>query len=500
MPPRRPSTTEQKLAAAHLGRNLLISASPGSGKTHVASERFGVLRFSKEDGRRVLGLSFTRSATAELRKRISKRWGSHALAWPHTVQTIDAAYCEVVEFLINSQSIHWLNLVEKLTVLDTWRGQRGCRYLAPGNQYRRIVRIRNAKVITAGRRVTHAGYGIGTKAAHDQLLKAGICTHDEIRDIVHDALRNSTLRESIATMLRTTTRAVILDEVFDANQLDLEFVRLLVETGIDVTLVGDPWQALYEFRGAQPGLVEDLTLAGFDTTALTGSFRFETEQMRIQASRLRAGLPVSLSESEGVEQTDIILGTHWKDLWSIDDAILPLSFGSVDNKTDALIILLLDQALRDHFGVGAIYAAEAASVLGIPSEIFDARRLPLFRNALDLLMSDSNESPKLVLADLRSQIRDIGSPGIVRRLSADSEEIRVGRLKSIRERLQMPSPVLAMTVHQAKGREWQRVGVLLQDSHLVALERGLRLTNATDRLLYVALTRARSETTLLRAG
>ncbi|WP_366557260.1 ATP-binding domain-containing protein [Pseudonocardia sp. SCN 73-27] len=64
----------------------------------------------------------------------------------------------------------------------------------------------------------------------------------------------------------------------------------------------------------------------------------------------------------------------------------------------------------------------------------------------------------------------------------------------------MPSPVLAMTVHQAKGREWQRVGVLLQDSHLVALERGLRLTNATDRLLYVALTRARSETTLLRAG
>jgi DNA helicase-2/ATP-dependent DNA helicase PcrA len=67
-----------------------IEAAPGSGKTTVAAERFGILRFSpNRDDRAVVAVSFTRSATAELGQRIRRRWGPSALAWPHRVVTLD---------------------------------------------------------------------------------------------------------------------------------------------------------------------------------------------------------------------------------------------------------------------------------------------------------------------------------------------------------------------------------------------------------------------------
>jgi DNA helicase II / ATP-dependent DNA helicase PcrA len=58
--------------------------------------------------------------------------------------------------------------------------------------------------------------------------------------------------------LRATTGVLIVDEVFDANSLDVDLIVLAGQTDIHTTLIGDPWQALYEFRGAQPERVPQL--------------------------------------------------------------------------------------------------------------------------------------------------------------------------------------------------------------------------------------------------
>ncbi len=54
--------------------------------------------------------------------------------------------------------------------------------------------------------------------------------------------------------------------------------------------------------------------------------------------------------------------------------------------------------------------------------------------------------------------------------------------------------VLGMTCHQAKGREWERVGVRLEQSDGAALRKGLDSSDEAHRALYVALTRARRST------
>jgi DNA helicase II / ATP-dependent DNA helicase PcrA len=50
-----------------------------------------------------------------------------------------------------------------------------------------------------------------------------------------------------------------------------------------------------------------------------------------------------------------------------------------------------------------------------------------------------------------------------------------------------------MTIHQAKGREWNRVGVILNDVEIERLNSGLQRSNEDDRQLYVAITRARCQ-------
>ena len=75
--------------------------------------------------------------------------------------------------------------------------------------------------------------------------------------------------------------------------------------------------------------------------------------------------------------------------------------------------------------------------------------------------------------------------------------MQVGRLRAIARRLNQFRCVPGMTVHQAKGKEWHAVGARLRQGQTKRLASGLSGGNADDRLLYVALTRARETVRLV---
>ena len=126
MPTRSPLTSEQRAAATTTANRAFIVAAPGSGKTTVAAERFGVIRYdTPTDLRRILALSFTRSARGELAARIRRRWGSGALSWPHQALTLDTLHCEILAFLLRRQVISWMGDHTELTGLPSPRVQNG---------------------------------------------------------------------------------------------------------------------------------------------------------------------------------------------------------------------------------------------------------------------------------------------------------------------------------------------------------------------------------------
>lgn len=492
MPTRLPLTSEQKRAAATTAVHAFIVAAPGAGKTMVAAERYGVSRYlTNRPGLRTLGASFARSATQELRQRVQGRWGTRAIDWPNDIKTLDAIHCELVRHLLTTGVLRWLGGHTELVVLDTWRGQTGARYLVPDQGWRRVLVVRGNTIASTGLPITRAGYGIGTRAAFESHLAAGVCTHEEIRAVLRTAFRSEEFRPVLAEYLRSTTSSLIVDEVFDANNLDVELILLAGQIGIPTTLIGDPWQALYEFRGARPELVPVLVeTQGYQTFPVMHSFRFTTPEMQRLATELRAGHGVEVNAGSTMD-VDVVLASEWDMLWQTDPRVLPLSFGRIDNQTDAAIVLLLDQVVTAHFGRSAIFAQEAMTLLGLDSEVVRAEGATQFRPVLQTLGAATPQATASAIQQLRQVLRGLGSPCRLATLPAARETEQRARLQALALRLNNRTHVPGMTIHQAKGKEWSAVGVRLKPVQVERLNAGLSEDNADDRALYVALTRAR---------
>lgn len=489
---RPPLTDDQKVAATASEDRVFIEAAPGSGKTTVATERYGVSRFGRfTNGKGVLALSFARAARGELDDRVRRRWGTNALRWPHKVWTLDHLHGAIVQHLLASGHLKWPAGYTHLEVLDSWRGHGGYRWCPAGTWRRAGVRVIQEEVLVGPSFQGDGEYAFSTLAQYRGHLEKGLCTHDEIRAVVTAAIANdSPVRNAIREFLVGTVSSLIVDEVFDGNELDLRLVALAANTGVPTTLIGDPWQALYGFRGAAPELVPEL-VAGLHFVAypITESFRFETDEMRELADALRAGEQASVPAGAAAD-CDVVIATTWSRLWRCSDDVLPFSFGPAQNRLDAAIALLLDQVVIQTFDVASPFGADAAILLGLDPAAMRADGSACFGPVLSVLAAGTTAAAVQAVPLLIDRLKDLGSVPIPN-LSQNNMATRFHRLAHIGRRLGRPSLVPGLTAHQAKGREWSIVGAALSNTEHQRLTNGLSQDDDDDRKLYVALTRAR---------
>lgn len=94
------------------------------------------------------------------------------------------------------------------------------------------------------------------------------------------------------------------------------------------------------------------------------------------------------------------------------------------------------------------------------------------------------------LERIRDAMRELGAKRRPSRLGEGNEAKRIEELRQLAVRLRQPDLVPGLTVFQAKGAEWSRVGVVLTAHDLQLLAVGLRELDDDHCALYVALTRA----------
>jgi DNA helicase-2/ATP-dependent DNA helicase PcrA len=320
-------TADQLVAAASTAEALYLEAAPGSGKTTVAAHRFGVQRYGRRyrsDPRGVVAVSFTRAATWELRTRVQRLWGPHAVRTPHRILTLDTLICDLVHVLLVTGHVTWPGGHTSLDVRDTWKAL----LVTSWSNREAIVVVVGGRVDVRAIRAD----GSADRPAPAEIrgeMEAGVCTHEEVRTVLEHALAEPLMRVVLAEHLAASIRSLIVDEVFDANEVDLDVVQLARDAGVDVTLIGDPWQALYRFRGARPelvpGMVEEHQML---TRPLSQSFRWRSASQAERARQLRAGESTTLALAGPDQVPDVVLATEWKHLWELDARILPLAFGA----------------------------------------------------------------------------------------------------------------------------------------------------------------------------
>lgn len=457
----------------------------------MAAQRFGFQRYTARtaegtDDRAVVAVSFTRSATWELRRRVRQSWGPSALCWPHRVITLDTLIYSLLEYLLETGQICWPGGHRHLDIHDSWK------VIAEFFWIRGIAGLN-----LDGQRVTvWSGYARNSATRvnpqrYQAAIEAGICTHEEVRDVLGLALQLPLIAESLAQRLAMTIRALIVDEIFDANSLDIAVIELAARV-CPVTVVGDPWQALYGFRGAKPDEVPGLLArTGIAQLPLSVSFRWRTDEQQLLADRLRAGEGVTLP-SGADDSVDVVLACQWKQLWETGTRVLPLAFGSAKGNTpEAAATLLLNQLTRKVFGENATYLSDALATLGI-TDLDAPRRLePALQAVIEDLASSGKPALNTAYQSLVAAIRSE-----TRREFPIAHWRYTQRLGDLRSRLSYSGQLIpGMTVHQAKGREWNRVGVRLSEEDVAILAGGLHVDNERHRQLYVACTRARFSTT-----
>ncbi|MGY1813499.1 ATP-dependent helicase [Blastococcus sp. SYSU D00820] len=276
----------QQAVVDHPGGPLLVLAGPGTGKTTTIVEAVAARIDRGVDPESILVLTFSRKAAAELRERITARVGRtireplartfHSYAYgvlrraavlrgeaPPRLLTAaeqDAVVAELLSGdLAEEGAVRWPESLLPALATNGFRGE--LRELLLRATERGIGADTLA---TWGRELGHDAW-VHAAAFQEQYeavtafatAARGEASGYDPAELVRAAIAELEGDDELLRQERERARWLFVDEYQDTDPAQVELLELLAGRGGDLVAVGDPDQAIYAFRGAEPrGIVE----------------------------------------------------------------------------------------------------------------------------------------------------------------------------------------------------------------------------------------------------
>lgn len=251
----------QKQAVAHLAGPLLVFAGAGSGKTRTITYRIANLLATRVPPYRILAVTFTNKAAAEMRERIAKLTSEEVTRdlWIGTFHSVCARllrrYHDAVglkrDFVIYDASDQKAVVARALRELGYDDRQFPPKALlsAISSEKSEGRGPREAKDLG---RITDVALEV--YARYEQAL--GLANAVDFDDLILKATRLVEDETSAAgTDLRLRFQHVLVDEFQDTNLIQYRLVRALSERTQNLCVVGDDDQSIYRWRGADVRLI-----------------------------------------------------------------------------------------------------------------------------------------------------------------------------------------------------------------------------------------------------
>ena len=266
---------DQRLAVTHGAEGegcgpLLIIAGAGSGKTNTLAHRVAHLVVSGADPRRILLMTFSRRAAAEMSRRVERIVGSApgfsaaaagaALAWAGTFHGIGARllreYADQIgispTFTIHDRadSADLMNLVRH----DLGFSRTESRFPTKGTCLQIYSRAVNAELpleeVLASAFPWCAGWEDELRELFASYVKAkqshAVLDYDDL--LLYWA--HAAAEPSLGTHMADRFDHILVDEYQDTNRLQAAILYALRPSGRGLTVVGDDAQSIYSFRAA----------------------------------------------------------------------------------------------------------------------------------------------------------------------------------------------------------------------------------------------------------
>jgi DNA helicase-2/ATP-dependent DNA helicase PcrA len=274
---------EQRRAVTHRDGAQLVVAGPGTGKTEVVTRRVAWLIATKRAlPRQILALTFTEAAAQEMQARVDvlvpygqadaaihtfhalgdRLLREHAfeLGLPGDVRLVSRAEAVLLlrenlfglgleRFLPLGDPTRFLSALVDIFLRAKDEAVAPAAFIAHADELARAAAA--ADPVGGAVLADLAGARREVAAAYDAyqrlLARRGLIDHG---DQIHLALRLLRERPAVRAAVAARYRYLLVDEFQDTNPCQLELVFELTRDQPNVTVVGDPDQAIYTFRGA----------------------------------------------------------------------------------------------------------------------------------------------------------------------------------------------------------------------------------------------------------
>lgn len=246
----------QKEAVEYRDGALLVLAGPGSGKTTVITHR--ALELAKTtDAQRILVITFTRSAAADMKKRFDEL-DEDGVGMGVTFSTFHALFFSVLKaaYGYNSSNIlrpevrtrFFREIMEELKLTDDADRE----LLEKIDSAISFVKASGIDAqyyypIDCPKEIFLAAY----KSYESKLLSGGLIDFDDMQLMSRELFYK---RPDILGKWQDRYDYILVDEAQDTSAIQYELVKMLAKRG-NLMLVGDDDQSIYRFRGARPEIM-----------------------------------------------------------------------------------------------------------------------------------------------------------------------------------------------------------------------------------------------------
>jgi DNA helicase-2/ATP-dependent DNA helicase PcrA len=278
---------EQRAAVFHSGRNLLILAGAGSGKTRVITTKIAYLiREQGVDPSAILAVTFTNKAAREMAERARLIDGRAAFAVIRTFHSFGAW------FLRRHGSLAGLGAGFVIYDDDDARAllspiMEGASAGEIREAARRIARAKDYFLSPDDPELTLIDHRSEFRRIYrgyeERLARIGNADFGDLIKKPVEILRNN---PAMAERFRSRFRVIMVDEYQDANVAQFELLKEIRGQDASVCVVGDDDQSIYRFRGAEVRNILEFPerFPGADLIRLEQNYRSLAPILRVAAS------------------------------------------------------------------------------------------------------------------------------------------------------------------------------------------------------------------------
>jgi len=273
-----PLNPRQRAAVTHGDGPLVIFAGAGTGKTRVITHRIAhLIRERGVPAGRILAVTFTNKAAREMRERVKPLCGKEK-GRGLTVTTFHSLCVRILK-----ADGHHLGLGENFSIfadadqkglIRAILAERGAEEAA-GEVLAAISLAKNRLVIPETYPVNDARDALvkGVYAQYQTTLAAMNAV--DFDDLLLMAIRLLSAHGHVKVGWQRRFPHVLVDEFQDTNAAQYQLLQLLWGGEGSVTVVGDDDQAIYAWRGAEPGTFRDFSrdFAGAREIVLEQNYR-----------------------------------------------------------------------------------------------------------------------------------------------------------------------------------------------------------------------------------